>query len=46
LNGTKKDDKQTIPVQQLAALLYDGPIEEAMLRNYRKMQILLSRLLA
>lgn len=37
-------DKQIIPVQHPAALLYDGSIEEAMLRNYRKMQVLLSSL--
>ena len=38
------DDKQIIPVQHPAALLYDGSIKEAMLRNYRKMQALLSSL--
>ena len=38
------DDKQIIPVQHPAALLYDGSIKEAMLRNYRKMRALLSSL--
>ncbi len=38
------DDKQIIPVQHPAALLYDGSIKEVMLRNYRKMQALLSSL--
>jgi DNA polymerase len=40
------DDKQIIPVQHPAALLYDRSIKEAMLRNYRKMQALLSSLVA
>jgi uracil-DNA glycosylase family 4 len=40
------DDKQIIPVQHPAALLYDGSIKESMLRNYRKMQALLSSLAA
>ena len=38
------DDKQIIPVQHPAALLYDGSIKEVMLKNYRKMQALLSSL--
>jgi len=38
------DDKQIIPVQHPAALLYDGSIKEVMMRNYQKIQALLSSL--
>ena len=38
------DDKQIIPVQHPAALLYNESIKEVMLRNYRKMRALLSSL--
>lgn len=38
------DDKQIIPLQHPAALLYDGSIQEAMVKNYRGMKTLLTRL--
>jgi len=38
------DDKQIISVQPPAALLYDGSIKEVMMRNYQKIQALLSSL--
>ena len=38
------DDKQIIPVQHPAALLYNSSIKTVMLNNYRKMQAVLSSL--
>ncbi len=40
----KADDKQIIPVQHPAALLYNSSIKIVMLNNYRKMQTVLSSL--
>ena len=40
----KADDKQIIPVQHPAALLYNSSIKKVMLNNYSKMQEVLSNL--
>ena len=40
----KADDKQIIPVQHPAALLYNSSIKTVMLNNYRNMQAVLSNL--